>query len=410
MLGSLRQVASLLISTFIMMVGFGVAGYVTPLRAMDEGWSMLVISLIATAYSAGFLLSSVTTPLLVRRAGHIRVFAAFIGVLLVAILVAALVVDWRLWIIMRGLAGFAMAGLYMVIETWLNERARNEYRGALFSFYMIICSVGAVAGSFLVPLGNRTNTSLFILAALLYAVAIFPIALSAAIQPAPLTRVRINIRQLWRRTPVAFVGSLVAGVLNAGWVHMVAVYATKSGMDAQGGAELQAAVLLGMLALQIPIGRLSDLIDRRIVMVMAGALGVVASFAMTMISPASWLAFNAAAFMLGAVLFPIYTLNSAHANDMAGDGEYVEVAASMGVLYGIGVIAGPLAAGFAMDELGAIGMPVMLAAGFAVYALYALWRILIRPSSLGPAEKTDRQPLASPLQGANLKPPGADIT
>ncbi len=410
MLGSLRQVASLLISTFIMMVGFGVAGYVTPLRAMDEGWSMLVISLIATAYSAGFLLSSVSTPLLVRRAGHIRVFAAFIGVLLVAILVAALVVDWRLWIIMRGLAGFAMAGLYMVIETWLNERARNEYRGALFSFYMIICSLGAVVGSFLVPLGNRANTSLFILAALLYAVAIFPIALSAAVQPAPLTRVRINIRQLWRRTPVAFVGSLVAGVLNAGWVHMVAVYATKSGMDAQGGAELQAAVLLGMLALQIPIGRLSDLVDRRIVMVMAGALGVVASFAMTMISPASWLAFNAAAFMLGAVLFPIYTLNSAHANDMAGDGEYVEVAASMGVLYGIGVIAGPLAAGFAMDELGAIGMPVMLAAGFAVYALYALWRILIRPSSLGPAEKTDRQPLASPLQGASLKPPGAEIT
>jgi MFS family permease len=409
-LGSLRQVASLLISTFIMMVGFGVAGYVTPLRAMDEGWSMLVISLIATAYSAGFLLSSVSTPLLVRRAGHIRVFAAFIGVLLVAILVAALVVDWRLWIIMRGLAGFAMAGLYMVIETWLNERARNEYRGALFSFYMIICSLGAVVGSFLVPLGNRANTSLFILAALLYAVAIFPIALSAAVQPAPLTRVRINIRQLWRRTPVAFVGSLVAGVLNAGWVHMVAVYATKSGMDAQGGAELQAAVLLGMLALQIPIGRLSDLVDRRIVMVMAGALGVVASFAMTMISPASWLAFNAAAFMLGAVLFPIYTLNSAHANDMAGDGEYVEVAASMGVLYGIGVIAGPLAAGFAMDELGAIGMPVMLAAGFAVYALYALWRILIRPSSLGPAEKTDRQPLASPLQGASLKPPGAEIT
>lgn len=406
MFKSLAQVASPLIATTILMIGFGVAGYITPLRAMDEGWSTFAVSLIGTAYSVGFFFSSIGTPYMVRRVGHIRVFSAFIAILIVAILAASLVVDWRLWMVFRALAGFAMAGVYMVIETWLNERSENAWRGAMMSVYMIVASLAAAGGNFLVPLGDRADSSLFILAAVLYAVALLPMALSASPQPAPFTELRINLGGLWRNTPVAFVGSVLTGLLNAGWLHMAAVYATKNGMDAQGGAELQAAVMAGMLIFQMPLGRLSDRFDRRAVMVASGLIGVVACAAMVAVPVSHWWAFNTAAFLLGAVLFPIYSLNVAHANDRAGPGEYVEIAASMAFLYGIGVIVGPLATGTAMSLIGPTGMPWLLGIGFAIYGGYAFYRILRRAKPVD--MRSDFPSAASPLTGSGINPSSQD--
>ncbi len=400
MIGSLKNVASLLVSTFILMVGFGVAGYITPLRSMDEGWSTFDVSMVATAYSLGFATAALIIPILVRRVGHIRVFATLIGVLLLTILGAAMIVELYAWMIFRLFTGFAMAGIYMTIETWLNERASNEYRGALYSFYMITTTVGSICGNFIVPFGNRGDSSLFIIAAMLYALAILPITLSTAPAPSMLTAVVIDLPKLWRRTPVAFVGAILTGVINGAWLAMVAVYTNRMGLDAAAGAGVQAAAIFGSMVLQVPIGRLSDLIDRRIVMVGAGVIGVISCISVALIPYENWLGYHLAVFFMGGVLFPIYSLNNAHANDLALPGEYVAVSSGVMMLYGMGVVLGPLTGGTVMAVYGPQSLLYMLAVMFLAYGIYALWRILRRPETLEPEDKGDFQPLSGPLQGA----------
>ncbi len=168
MLASLASIATLMLSTLLMMAGFGLMQYMVPIRSLDEGWSTLVISITATGYTFGFTMSCIITPKLVQRVGHVRVFSALVTLLTVSILLCSLVVDWRAWVVFRGLAGFAIAGAYLIIESWLNERVTNDNRGAVFSVYMITCLVGSIGGQYLVPLGDPTGPELFILCGIIF--------------------------------------------------------------------------------------------------------------------------------------------------------------------------------------------------------------------------------------------------
>jgi MFS family permease len=376
---SLRAVATLLLSIFIVMTGFGVASYIVQLRALGEGWTAYDLSLIGAIYSAGYTLSSFITPKFIRRTGHVRVFAAYIALMSVSVLLCSLVPDISAWMFFRFLFGFAIAGSYMIMESWINEKTSNAYRGLMFSVYMFVAMTGAITGPYIAALGDVMTTTLFIVAAILFCVAIFPIALSAASSPSMPTQVGFDLKGLWTRSPVAFVGTFLAGVISAAWTNFSVVYAKLSGLSETGGANLLAAVTLGSMIAQFPLGRVSDYVDRRLVMVVCGLFGIGASLWMASTDATSeWLLY-AAAFAAGMVIYPIYTINIAHANDMAEPGEYVRIASGLTVLYGLGVIAGPLLAGQAIGWVGPSGLPLLLAVAFAIYGAYAAWRILRRP-------------------------------
>ncbi|RVI50693.1 MFS transporter, partial [Sinorhizobium meliloti] len=196
MLANFASVFSLMLSTFLMMVAFGLQSYVIPVRSVAESWSTLTISIFATGYTLGFTLSCIVTPKFVLRVGHVRVFTALITLLSIAILMCGLVVDWRAWIGFRAVSGFAIAGSYLVIESWLNERVTNENRGLLFSLYLITTMVGTIGGQYLVPLGDPSNTSLFILCGVLFSLALLPTALSSSPMPAPPARANFDIPAL----------------------------------------------------------------------------------------------------------------------------------------------------------------------------------------------------------------------
>jgi len=399
MLVSLRSVFSLMLSTLLMMVGFGLASYVMPVRSVAEGWSTLTISLIATGYTLGFTLSCIITPKFVLRVGHVRVFAALITLLSIAILMCGLVVDWRAWIFFRAISGFAISGSYLVIESWLNERVTNENRGMLFSLYLITTMVGTIGGQYLVPLGDPTNSSLFILCGVLFSLALLPTALSSSAMPAPPAQANFDVPGLFRRSPVAVIGAFLAGAMSGAWLNLGGVFTQKIGLSTAEGATLLAALLAGSAISQIPIGRTSDRIDRRIVMVGCGIVGVVSCLAMVAFVGSSPLVLYVIAAFVGSVLFPIYALNVAHANDLARPNEYVEVSSGMMITYGIGTISGPLMVGPVMDRFGPPSLFVVLAVYFALYAAYAAWRIAQRGHTDGLVSKTDFQANTVPTPG-----------
>ncbi len=399
MLASLRSVFSLMLSTLLMMVGFGLASYVMPVRSVAEGWSTLTISLIATGYTLGFTISCIITPKFVLRVGHVRVFAALITLLSIAILMCGLVVDWRAWIFFRAISGFAISGSYLVIESWLNERVTNENRGMLFSLYLITTMVGTIGGQYLVPLGDPTNSSLFILCGVLFSLALLPTALSSSAMPAPPAQANFDVPGLFRRSPVAVVGAFLAGAMSGAWLNLGGVFTQKIGLSTAEGATLLAALLTGSAISQIPIGRTSDRIDRRIVMVGCGIVGVVSCLAMVAFVGSSPLVLYVIAAFVGSVLFPIYALNVAHANDLAEPNEYVEVSSGMMITYGIGTISGPLMVGPVMDRFGPPSLFVLLAVYFALYAAYAAWRIAQRGHTDGLVSKSDFQANTVPTPG-----------
>ncbi|WP_276118759.1 MFS transporter [Pararhizobium qamdonense] len=399
MLTSFRSVISLMLSTLLMMVGFGLASYVLPVRSVAEGWSTLTISLIATGYTLGFTVSCIITPKFVLRVGHVRVFAALITLLSIAILMCGLVVDWRAWIFFRAISGFAISGSYLVIESWLNERVTNENRGMLFSLYLITTMVGTIGGQYLVPLGDPTNSSLFILCGVLFSLALLPTALSSSAMPAPPAQAKFDVPGLYRRSPVAVVGAFLAGAMSGAWLNLGGVFTQKIGLSTAEGATLLAALLAGSAISQIPIGRTSDRIDRRIVMVGCGIVGIVSCLAMVAFVGSSPLVLYVIAAFVGSVLFPIYALNVAHANDLARPNEYVEVSSGMMITYGIGTISGPLMVGPVMDRFGPPSLFVVLAVYFALYAAYAAWRIAQRGHKDGLVSKTDFQANTVPTPG-----------
>lgn len=277
MLESLRAVSSLIISFFVLMAGFGVANYVVPLRALGEGWTATDIAQIGAIYSVGYTLASFITPRFIRATGHIRVFAANIAMMVVSVLLCSLVVEVWAWMLFRGLFGFAIAGTYLIMESWLNEKAANEYRGLMFSVYMVTAMLGSIAGTYVTALGDTMSTALFIISAIILVSAVFPIALAGSSTPSPLTGVGFDLGSLLRRSPVAFIGTLLSGIIAGAWLNFSAVYARMSGLSETGGANLIAAITVGSIVAQFPLGRVSDFVDRRLVMVFTCGLGIVAA-------------------------------------------------------------------------------------------------------------------------------------
>lgn len=378
MRSTIASVGALLLSTFFMLMAAGLSGYLIPLRAVAQDWSTLSISMMATGYSIAFTASCIITPRLVRQVGHVRVFGVLTTLLSMSLLLHALVAHPVAWVFFRAMAGFSMAGGYMVVESWLNEKVTNESRGALFSVYMMTSMAALTVGQYIVPLGDPSTTVLFMVCALIFSLAIVPTALSSARSPQPLTQVKFDVPALFRRSPAAVVGTFLSGIIAGSWTGLAPVYASRLELSTLEGASMLAVATIGGTLLQYPLGRASDKMDRRRVMVFAGSIGLSSCLAVVMFGVQSHVMFFVMMFVLGTVLFPIYSLNVAHANDHARPDEFVEVSSGLLIVYGFGAMAGPLIAGTAMDIAGPSGLFATMGIAFAVYAVYATWRMARR--------------------------------
>ncbi|MCG6856485.1 MAG: MFS transporter [Salaquimonas sp.] len=376
-------ILALFMSTAFLLAGGGVQWILLPIRSQMEGFSTDAIGLIGAGWAIGFTSGCIIVPRMVRRVGHIRSFGSLSAMLAIAILVSAMIVQPSAWFVLRIVAGLCFSGSYMIIESWINERVTNETRGAIFSVYLIITQLAMIAGQYVIVIAAPGTEKPFMIAAILFALAILPTALSKSPSPEPLEQVKLDLKGLYINSPAALIGVFLAGGIAGSWQNFAPVFGTMSGMSNTAIATMLSLAILGSAAFQYPFGWLSDRIDRRLVMIGIGAVGgiiVTGTGFMPVDSKAPGIVFYLLMAMTGAFIYPIYAILVAHANDHAAPEEYIHVSSGLLIVYGTGTMAGPIISARVIQWFGPGGMFITIAAMNLAIAAYAAWRLTRRPA------------------------------
>jgi MFS family permease len=341
MAASLRSVQSVLLSVLVLLIGHGLQLTLLPLTAQSLGWSGTLIGLTGSAYYLGFIVGCLSASRIIRRAGHIRAFSSGVAVAAIAILAASIQQDFLSWLVLRFLTGCSLAGLYTIVESWLNERTSNEQRGAVLASYTAICLGAMAAGQLFLELDHFSLNQLFTVAAILLIAAIIPIGLTSSPQPETPDDIKFNWKIAYQASHVGMICASLSGVIVGLLWSMGAVYASQQTGSVETGARFVMLAILGGFFAQFPAGRLSDFLDRRYVIMILAAIGLTgAALPILDASNSEWILYTAAA-LCGAGSMPIYSISLAHANDNA-DGKFRLIASGMLIANAVGAIAGPL--------------------------------------------------------------------
>jgi MFS family permease len=372
---SYRPIFSLLRGTAFLLAASGLHGLLLPLRGQLEGFSTASLGLMGTAWAGGFVAGCYFAPRIVRRAGHVRAFGAFAAAGAIIALLTGLMIDPTIWIILRAFTGFAMAGAFMVIESWLNERATNENRGTVFGLYMMVTYASIMAGQMIVAAGDVGSASLFMVTGIFFCAALLPTAVSTAAHPTPLQDVRLDIRGLYANSPVSWTACLLIGVANGAWGTLGAVYGARIGISTPEIALMMSLVVVAGAAMQMPVGRLSDKTDRRYVLAGAAAACAIVGVLIFLVSPRSGAFVIAMTAAYGAFAYTLYSLAVAHANDHAKPEDFVKVSGGLLMLYGFGTMIGPVVGATLMEAMRPESLFLATALAHFLLVGYTLMRI-----------------------------------
>jgi len=351
---TLATIGSILFSYGLLLLANGLFATLLGVRTQVEGFSPNLTGLVVAAYFSGLLLGGLYAAQVVARVGHIRSFAAFASLMSASALMHPMYVDGFAWMGFRLVAGFCMAGMIMVTESWLNETASNKTRGKILSIYMITNYFAAGCGNFLLTAGDPSDFELFSLASIIFSLSLVPVLLTRASAPAPAHSERMHVWQLYRIAPLGVVGVFCCGLVNASINGLGSVFATNSGFDSQQLATFMAVMVMSGMILQWPMGLLSDRIGRGPLLVYIPL--VVALAAAWQIYADGFMEVLVGAGFLGAFVFTLYSLSAATANDHATSGQRVQVAGALLITYGAGAIIGPVLASQFMSLLGPQGL------------------------------------------------------
>lgn len=378
MAASLRSTWALLLGIALIMLGSGLQSTLLGVRAAIEDFPTTMTGLVMSAYFAGFLIGSIATPKLLEQVGHVRVFAALASLASTAVLAHAVVVEPWTWIAMRLLTGFCSAGLYVVAESWLNDRATNETRGQILAAYMVIVLGGVGGGQFLLNLADPAGFELFTAASILISLALIPILLTATPAPDFTSPSPISLRELYRVSPLGVVGCFGVGIAQSALWSMSAVYAESVGFSIAEITFYGGAIFLGGILFQYPLGRLSDRFDRRQVITGVAFIAFAASVAAVFVGGLSIWHSLAIILLIGGMCMPAYSLCIAHTNDFLQPTQMVAASASLYFVYGVGASIGPFATAGVMALYGPPGFYFSLAVANGAVFLFALYRMTRR--------------------------------
>jgi len=374
MLRVLTQSWPLLMGVMLLMVGNGIQGTLLGIRGNIEGFTTYQLSYVMSAYFVGFLFGSWAAPKMIRRVGHVRVFAA-LGSLISAILVIYPVFpDWVVWTGLRVLAGFCFSGIYITAESWINNTATNETRGQALSAYMIVQMLGIIASQVLINVPDPSGFALFIIPSVLVSLAFMPILLAPTPAPAFDSTRGLSFGALFRISPLGCVGMLLTGGVFSAMFGMASVWGAQQGLSVRDISIFVGALYVGGLVLQYPIGWLSDRMDRRMVI-----MGLSATASVTMLvaafAPLPFSALIVVALLLGGITNPVYALLIAYTNDFLSREDMAAASAGLIFLNGFGAIFGPLITGWMMETTGPSGFFLFIAILYVALTGYALWRM-----------------------------------
>ncbi len=359
------------------------------MRASAEGFPTTAIGLIASVYSVGFIVGCLIVPLIIRRVGHIRTYAVVAAVLAMSLMFYVLMPHPIVWMVLRCLSGVAVAGLLMVIESWLNERAENRSRARIFGIYLMINYASNFAGQIFVATGDPRGFGLFAACAAVICAALIPVSLTRAVSPAPPVRITVRLGRLYRLSPVGITGALAAGMANGAFFSMGPIFAQGTGLALFQITLFTGIALLGGAVTQWPLGMIADRIDRR--RVIAGSVLVAAIVGLILSVLAGHLEFGGTAVtttplltggalivvvtLYGMAAHPLYGLSVAHTNDYVESEGFVEASSGLLMAWAIGASIGPIAAAMAMQAFGSGALFLVTASVHMAIFVFALYRI-----------------------------------
>jgi len=374
MWNDVRATWALLVGIGFMMLGNGLQGTLLGLRATMDGFETYITGIMMSGYFVGICIGSMFSPRLVARVGHIRVFAALASSASIAILIHGLYVNAATWTVMRLLTGFSYAGLYVVTESWLNDRAGNENRGKLLSVYMVIVTLGLGCGQFMLNLADPRKADLFILVSMVVSFGLIPMLLTARPAPAFEMSGKMSLRELFKASPLAVISNALTGVAHGTIFGLGAVYARQTGFSVEAVSVFMACFLFGGLLFQWPLGQLSDRKDRRVVMAGMAGGGMVLTALAVLVPPGNALFFAVIA-LLGGMAMPMYSLCIAYAHDRLEPEQIVAASGSLVMVAGIGLSAGPILVSFLMAVFGPGVFFSGIGGAFALIFLFAVYRM-----------------------------------
>lgn len=382
MFKTLAPVAALLLSVAFLLMGNGLQSTLLPLRAQMEAFGSFQIGILGSAYFVGFALGCWRGALVIRRVGHVRAFAAIVAIASTSALVHALVMEPVLWWFIRALTGACIAMLFMIIESWLNEKATNKSRGTIFSVYTAINLSMISAGQVMIALGSPGGFPLFLVASILISWAAVPLALSRSESPAPVEHVGVRMGYLLKLSPVGFLGCFAVGAANGAFWSLAPIFAQGSQQNASAAAVFIAIAVIGGAAAQYPLGKISDRMDRRKLIIIVALLAAASALALAVFGARSQTLLMVTGFAFGIFAFPLYSLCVAHANDFVESRSFVEAASGLLMTWAAGAITGPLIASALMAQFGGRGLfffTIVVHVGLAVFVAIRIRKRTIIP-------------------------------
>lgn len=393
MLFTLKSVSSLLGGLTLLMLGGGALTTLLGLRMGDASFSAQTIGLVMSAYFFGLVIGPVYAHKLISTIGHIRAYTALGSLLSAAALAHPFFVDPWFWGGLRFVQGFCIVGMYMCTESWLNEKSTNEIRGQVFALYQITVYLFQGASQFLLNIPDPSGFGLFVLTSVLVSLAVVPVALTKVSPPELPEPVQLNFRQLYEISPTGMLGCMAAGALMGAFYGMGPSFAQQASLSVSETTRFMGAVIIGGLILQWPFGKLSDLIDRRLVILLI-AIGTAAICIFIMNKTASnGHGLLALGVIFGGVAFALYPICVAYTNDYAKPEELVPVSAGLLIAFGLGAALGPVLASQIMEFMGGRGLFVFCTIISIVLAIFIAWRMLQRPSTISVDEQVDFKPM-----------------
>lgn len=375
----LSSSSPLLLGIMLLMIGNGLQGTLLGVRGVAEGFSTWEISIVMSAYFAGFLGGSQVTPRLIRRVGHVRVFAALASFISAGLILFPVLANPWAWTALRVVLGFCFSGVYVTAESWLNNSTTNEMRGKVLSAYMIVQTLGIIAAQWILSQGDPSGYVLFIIPSVLVSVSFAPILLSISPTPAFDTTKPMTLKELFQASPLGCVGMFLIGGVFASQMAMAAVYGGQAGFTLTQISIFVAAIYVGALLFQLPIGWVSDRSDRRkVIFGVAGIGGLACLFGA--LFAGSYVLILVTALISGGMASPLYSLLIAHTNDYLDPEDMAASSGGLIFINGVGAVGGPLIAGWLMSAVGPQGYWVFQLALMGWLAVYALWRTTRRPA------------------------------
>ena len=402
----LKTTWPLFLGLAFLMLGNGLQGTLVSWRANFEGFSSSTTGWIMTAYYLGFLAGSLYTGKLIKEVGHIRVFAALASLASTAVLIQILLIDPAAWIVMRLVTGFSFAGVYVVVESWLNARSDNETRGRILSIYMIVTYAGLAGGQLLFKVADPTSMSLFLLSSILLSIALIPLLVSRVTAPVIEESESMSVSKLFKTSSAGVLSLTLTSMVSGVVFGMGAVFAANSGMSiSQTALFMSTFIAMGALA-QWPVGWVSDNFDRRLVIV---ALCVTSVVLITILynidsqSPLFIIIFG----LFGAAALPVYSISVAHINDRLKPEQMTSASSTMVLFSGIGAASGPITVGYLLHTFGNVWFILYLGGIHLILGLIVLYYMFQR-NAVPDEQQVDHQFMTSRITPVALEAVASD--